>query len=365
MKTPWLFYTDSFLGHQTGGHPESPERLRAILRQLEASDLRRHLIEKTPRPVERALLERLHAPDYLDGLAAFCLGSGSGRRVDEDTIASTGSYTAALDAAGAAVDMTEALLSDACDTAFSLVRPPGHHAMPQHTMGFCFFNNVALAALWALERGGLERVAILDWDAHHGNGTEHIFYRDPRVLFVSWHQDPNWPHTGHVDDIGEGPGRGYNLNIPLPKGSGDAAFLSTYQTLVAPALEKFRPQLILVSAGYDAHHADILTEMGLTATGFGQLTEAVMRSAETLCGGKAGFLLEGGYHVQALANSAAATLETLLQQQARPFAEQLGLPPAARDAALERLIERIQTIQPLLQGSVPTTETARDAQGGR
>lgn len=349
MKTPWLFYTDSFLGHQTGGHPESPERLKAILQALEARNLRRHLKDKTPRPVSRELLERLHAPHYLASFESFCRDSGNGRRIDEDTIASVGSYTAALDAAGAAVDMTEALLSDACDTAYSLVRPPGHHAMPHHSMGFCFFNNVALAALYALEQGGLERVAILDWDAHHGNGTEHMFYRDPRVLFVSWHQDPNWPGTGRIEDIGAGPGHGYNLNIPLPLGSGDAAFLRTYQVLVEPVLRRFRPQLILISAGYDAHHADTLTHMGLTASGFGQLTEAVMKTAEGDARGKVGFLLEGGYHIQALANSVTSTLETLLEQQAQPFAEQLGAPPVAELESLQPLIEQIQTLQPLLQ----------------
>lgn len=351
MSEPWLYYSDSFLAHDTGGHPESPERLRSILRQLEASDLRRRLTARTPEPVDRELLLRLHHPRYLSELEAFCAQAGPGRRLDEDTIASPGSWAAALEAAGAAVGMTEALLSDACDTAFSLVRPPGHHAMPQHSMGFCLFNNVAVAALYALERVGLKRVAILDWDAHHGNGTEHMFYRDPRVLFVSWHQDPNWPGTGHIEDIGEGPGKGYNLNIPLPVGYGDAAFLRTYETLVAPALDRFQPELILVSAGYDAHHADILTHMGLTATGFAGLTEAVMKQAERHCRGKAGFLLEGGYHVQALANSVSATIDTLLQQQARPFSESLGAAPEVDTLALDALIERIRTIQPLLQHS--------------
>lgn len=349
MPSPLLYFSDSFLAHDTGGHPESPQRLKAILTQLETCGLYGKLGLRQPRPVDRALLERLHHPRYLAELEAFCRDSGKGRRIDEDTIASPGTYPAALEAAGAAVDMTEALLSDVCDTAFSLVRPPGHHAMPAHTMGFCFFNNVAVAALYALEQLGLERVAILDWDAHHGNGTEHMFYRDPRVLFVSWHQDPNWPGTGHLEDIGEGPGKGYNLNIPLPVGYGDAAFMRTYQALVSPALRRFQPQLILVSAGYDAHHADILTQMGLTATGFASLTEAVMADATRLCRGKAGFLLEGGYHVQALANSVAATVDTLLAMQARPFAESLGRAPEVDTLALDTLIARIQAIQPLLQ----------------
>lgn len=350
MGAPWLYYSESFLGHETGGHPESPERLRQIHRTLEAEGIKRHLVQRVPQPVDRRLLERLHQPAYLRQLESFCAGSSVARRIDEDTITSSGSWQAALEAAGAAVGMTEALLTDKCDTAFSLVRPPGHHAMPAHTMGFCLFNNVALAALHALD-SGLERVAILDWDAHHGNGTEHMFYRDPRVLFVSWHQDPNWPGTGKVEDIGEGPGEGYNLNIPLPVGYGDAAFLTTYARLVEPALEKFRPQLILISAGYDAHHADILTHMGLTATGFGRLTEAVMQTATRLCRGKAGFLLEGGYHVQALANSVSATLQTLLAQQATPFAETLGPAPAVDMLALDKLIEKIRTVQPLLQES--------------
>lgn len=349
MKAPWLYYSESFLGHETAGHPESPERLKSILRQLESSGLQKHLQQKSPREIERELLLKLHSAQYLKEVEAFCQQAGPGQRIDEDTIASQGSFKAALHAAGAAVSMTDALLSDACDTAFSLVRPPGHHAMPTHTMGFCFFNNVALAALYALERIGLKRVAILDWDAHHGNGTEHMFYQDPRVLTVSWHQDPNWPGTGAIEDLGEGAGHGFNLNIPLPKGSGNQAFLKSFEALVAPALARFKPELILVSAGYDAHHADILTEMGLTASGFAQLTELVMKQAEIHSQGKAGFLLEGGYHVQALANSVASTFETLLHQEARPFSEQLGAAPEIDPATTEAIIQRVQAIHPLLQ----------------
>lgn len=349
MKSPWIYYSDTYLNHQTDGHPESPERLKRILWQLDQSNLWKHLHRETPRAIDRDILLRLHSETYLHELEAFCKASGSGRRIDEDTIASQGTFAAAMEAAGSAIEMTDALLSDRCDTAFSFVRPPGHHAMPSHTMGFCFFNNVALAAIYAIERLGLKRVAILDWDAHHGNGTEHMFYADPRVLFVSWHQDPNWPGTGAITDIGEGAGIGFNINIPLPKGSGDQVFLNTYQTLVAPALAKFKPELILISAGYDAHHADILTQMGLTATGFGQLTEEILKQAEALCHGKVGFLLEGGYNVHALANSVASTLETVLHQEARPFAESLGQAPETDPAMLGPIITQIKTVQTLLK----------------
>lgn len=346
MPKPMLFYTSECLTHLTAGHPESPERLATIWQRLETQDILKHLQLQTPQPVKLKLLERIHQPAYLDSLERFAQTSGSGRRIDEDTVVSEGTYGAALAAAGAAVEMVEALVSDRCQQAFSLIRPPGHHAMPGYLMGFCFFNNIALAALYALEALGLQRIAILDWDAHHGNGTEHIFYRDPRVLTVSWHQAPNWPGTGAWQDQGEGPGWGYSLNVPLPQGSGYSAFERSWSQVVYPALQRFNPQMILVAAGYDAHHADGLTQMGMTATGFACLTELIMQGAEQLGIEKVGFVLEGGYHLEALANSVYATLATLLNQQAQPFAEHLGEPGEAL-GSIDQMILNLQA-HPLL-----------------
>jgi len=348
MTMPWLFYSQACLQHLTAGHPESPERLRAILKQLDLSGLLAHLPQFEPSPIDTALLRRIHQPAYIASFERFCQQAGQGTRIDEDTVVSEGSYAAAQHAAGAAIHLTEALISERCNSAFALIRPPGHHAMPQHLMGFCFFNNVALAALYALEQLGLQRVAILDWDAHHGNGTEHIFYRDPRVLTVSWHQDPNWPGTGHVSDLGEGPGLGYNLNIPLPAGSTYPVFAQTYTQVVQPALARFQPQLLLVSAGYDAHHADSLTDMGLSASGFARLTELIMQGAESLGVEKVGFLLEGGYNLEALAHSVTATLRTLSHQEAQHEAEPFSAPPEHDSSSVSTLIEQLQNMHPLL-----------------
>lgn len=352
--SPWLFYSQDFLQHKTAGHPESPERLRTVLRTLEDLHLHKALKICEAKPIALDFLQRMHHPAYLQELEQFCQQAGEGMRIDENSVASTGTYRAAFKAAGAAIALVEALTQNTCPTAFSLARPPGHHAMPHYSMGFCFFNNIALAALYALEHLGLKRVAILDWDAHHGNGTEYLFYRDPRVFFVSWHQDPNWPGSGKIEDMGEGPGWGYNLNIPLPLHCGETAFLSSFQALVAPALTAFAPQVILVSAGYDAHFADPLTQMGMTATGFARMTETVMQSAEDLnC--QVGFFLEGGYHPQALANSVAATLKTLLHQEAHTFPEELGSAPES-ELSLDSLYSKISLEHPLLNVSKKETQ---------
>lgn len=348
---PWLFYSEDCLRHLTAGHPESPERLKSILKALEDANLLTHTQIVEPRQATADFIERIHAPTYMQRFQRFCEQAGDGQRIDEDTVVSEGSYGAALRSAGAAIHLVEALSSGECPTGFTLTRPPGHHAMPGYVMGFCFFNNVALAALYALEHLGIERVAILDWDAHHGNGTEYIFYRDPRVLCVSWHQDPNWPGTGRIEDMGEGPGLGSTLNIPLPLNFGEQAFLQTYRQLVEPALQRFAPQLILVSAGYDAHHADILTQMGMSASGFAKLTETVMQTAARL-GQKVGFILEGGYKLEALSASVAATVSTLLNEQAQAWKEDLGPIPEVDEAALVPLIEKINGMHPLLLNSV-------------
>jgi acetoin utilization deacetylase AcuC-like enzyme len=301
-----------------------------------------------PLKLPNALLYRIHSPHYIQRFAQFSAQAGQGQRIDEDTVVSTGSYPAAQKAAGAAVGMVDALLNRQCDTAFALVRPPGHHAMPHYLMGFCFFNNVALAALHALEQHQLTRVAIIDWDAHHGNGAEAIFYNDPRVFTISWHQDPNWPGTGHMDEVGAGPGKGFNLNIPLPKGSGRNAFLETLKTLVSPVLKDYAPQLILVAAGYDAHHADTMTEMGMQANDFAELTAAILDLSQSVdC--PTGFLLEGGYHLEALSNSVTATLMTLVHQETKIFKESFCAPDALSAPDISPLITEIKAQHPYFQ----------------
>lgn len=349
MKAPWLFYSRDFLDHLTAGHPESPERLHTILNVLDQQALLSQFKQVEPQRLHEDFIYRIHSPHYVKRFADFSALAGQGQRIDEDTVVSTGSFPAAQKAAGTAVDMVDALLSDRCDTAFGLVRPPGHHAMPHYLMGFCFFNNLALAALHALEQHQLSRIAILDWDAHHGNGAEAIFYMDPRVFTVSWHQDPNWPGTGHIGDAGAGVGLGYNLNIPLPWHAGLPAFLESFETVVAPALRHYQPQLILVAAGYDAHHADLLTEMNMDANGFAHLTATLMGLSHEL-GCKTGFLLEGGYHLEALSHSVAATLDTLLHQRVRPRTETLQSPYAHNPPpSITPLLNQLKNQHPYLR----------------
>lgn len=354
MSKPLIFFSEACLGHQNpehpDSHPESPLRLKTILSRLENHGLWQTLPRRTPQPVAFELLFSLHDPAYVEMLERFCHSAGKGRRIDENTLVSEGSWQAALLAAGAAVEMVDALLEEQTRTAFSLIRPPGHHAMPTYTMGFCLFNNIALAARRALDQG-LQRILILDWDAHHGNATEHMFYQDPRVLFVSWHQFPNWPGTGAAEDLGCGAGYGTNVNIPMPLKYGDREYLRTFRELVIPLAEAYRPELILVSAGYDAHLADLLTDMGLTASGYAQLTEEVMKLAHRWTGGKVGFILEGGYNVTALAACVEGTLDTLLQERSvRPEEPFVPLPLEHDPQAVTHLIEKIRMIQPLLNG---------------
>jgi acetoin utilization deacetylase AcuC-like enzyme len=234
-------------------------------------------------------------------------GGGS---FDPDTVASPDSYDAALHAAGGACAMVEALVAGEAPVAFSAMRPPGHHALPQVAMGFCLFANVAVAARHALDALDLDRVFVLDWDVHHGNGTNDIFFSNPDVLFASIHQSPLYPGTGDLREVGEGPGEGYSINLPVPPGSGDAEWLSLVEHVVLPAALEFEPELILVSAGFDAHRADPLATCELEASSFELMARQVRGLADSL-GVPVGAVLEGGYDLRALAKSVAATMEGL------------------------------------------------------
>ena len=233
-----------------------------------------------------------------------------GGAFDPDTIASEGTYEAALHAAGGAVALVEALVGGEASVGFSGLRPPGHHAEPRVAMGFCFFNNVAVAARHALDALGLERVFVLDWDVHHGNGTNDIFHSTPEVLFASIHQYPWYPGTGPLSDVGSGEGEGFTINLPAPSGSGEELWLSYVEHLVVPAARAFSPQLVLISAGFDAHRADPLGTCTLEASSFAQMA-LWMRSLADSVGVPVGGVLEGGYDLPALASSCAASLEAL------------------------------------------------------
>jgi acetoin utilization deacetylase AcuC-like enzyme len=313
------FHHRSSLEHDTGSHPENADRIRAIEHVLGEAGWPG--LERIEAPLaEREWLERVHTPEHVSRVELACFeGDGT---IDADTIVVAASWEAALRGAGAAADAAERLLAGEDRFAFCGMRPPGHHAESNRAMGFCLFNNAAVAASRAIAAAGAERVLILDWDVHHGNGTAEIFYDKDEVLFASIHQSPLYPGTGHPGEIGSGAGEGYTVNLPVAPGSGGAEFLALVQHVVAPIGRDFAPDLIIVSAGYDAHSDDPLAECELTTADYGELTAGVRDLGDEL-GSPVLVCLEGGYAVNALASSVLATVEALDDNQ----------PAAAVDAA--------------------------------
>ena len=300
-------------GHDPGsGHRECPERLAAISAAVDAAGLTDRLARCEPQPAPRAALERVHAASYVEMILGL---RGRSRRLDADTAVSPGSVDAALHAAGAALDATAAVLAGDAHSAFCAVRPPGHHAERGHAMGFCLFNNAAVAAAAALA-GPLQRVLVFDPDVHHGNGTQHLFYRSPAVYYISIHQYPFYPGTGAAGERGAGPGSGYTLNLPLPAGAGDDEYLAATERRVLPALRAFAPQLVIVSAGFDAHRRDLLGMMRVSTSGFTAMYRLLLDELDRL-GVPHLFVLEGGYHLAALGECVAALLTELTNRYAR------------------------------------------------
>jgi acetoin utilization deacetylase AcuC-like enzyme len=330
---PVLFHHASSLEHDTGGHPEQPARITAIEQALEERDW----LGWERRQSEAASLDVLtavHPEDYVTSIELFCASGGG--MLDIDTVASARSYVAAAHAAGGAAQMVDILLGGETSLAASVHRPPGHHAEAARAMGFCLFNNVAVAARRARDAHGVERVAILDWDVHHGNGTNDIFHADPGVLFVSIHQSPLYPGTGQESDVGSGAGEGFTVNLPVPGGSGDEVFCSLVDHVVAPLFEEYEPGLILVSAGFDAHAEDPLAGCSVTDGGYAAMAASVRRLADGL-GVPLGIVLEGGYALGALSRSFVATLEAAGGEA--PPADEVTVHPLA-EAACARLAGR-------------------------
>jgi acetoin utilization deacetylase AcuC-like enzyme len=304
-----LVYDPVYLEHETGTHVENAQRLVATMSLLDENHLKDKLVLLPPRAATMEELSAVHAQEYISHIKNQVERGGGW--LDADTVTSPGSYNAAIYAAGGVLTAVDAVMNKQVDSIFALVRPPGHHATCWQAMGFCLFNNIAIAAKYALANFDIERVLIVDFDVHHGNGTQDTFYADPHVLYFSTHEYPFYPGTGSIDETGAREGEGFTVNVPLLAGWGDEEYQAVFEDILAPVAERFEPQLILVSAGYDAHWADSLALMQVSVSGFARLVEIIKTLADMLCKGRLVFTLEGGYNLEALSLSIAATLNIL------------------------------------------------------
>jgi len=302
-----------YLLHDTGpGHPERADRLRAIESMLEQSQLIEKLERISIRPATFEEIALVHDPKHINRVARTAESSGD--YLDGDTYACPESYQAALLAAGGLLSAVEQVIDGAVDRAFAMVRPPGHHAERTHAMGFCLFNNVGVAAEYLIKTHGFKRVAIVDYDVHHGNASQHMFYDRPDIFYASTHRYPFYPGTGAAEETGQGAGAGYTLNIPMGGGCGDEEYQKVFEEELIPALREYRPDFLLVSAGFDAHRLDPLGGMAVSNQGFAWMSEQLEKIAQEFCGGKVVYTLEGGYDLEGLAGSVQKVMEVLLEQ---------------------------------------------------
>ena len=336
-----VYFHPRFLDHDTGDHPECADRLIVVRGALEASGL--PLRWATPHPAAFEVVARVHAAEYVRHLAT--LASAGGGRLDWDTGVSPASYEAALLAAGAGVDAVGRAV-EAGERSFLLVRPPGHHALYSRGMGFCLLNKIAVAAACALKELGLERVLIVDWDVHHGNGTQDAFFADRRVLFISMHQDHHYPGTGGREEVGVREGAGYTVNVPVAQGSGDGAVLSLFRRVVEPLARGFRPQLILVSAGFDSQEGDPLGGLRLSEAAFQWMAARLVALAQGLGAAGPVCFLEGGYDPELMAHSVVATVRGL-QGVEPPFVPEVQ---PAEEAAVSATLEAVRSYWPGVLG---------------
>ena len=329
MTDAVLLSDPRFFRHRSNGyHPERPERLDAARAAIERSELSFTPIE--PRPATDEELERVHDPKFLKWLRTL---SGERGYIDADTYVGPESVAIAELAAGGTVAMVDAILDGPHKRGVALVRPPGHHARPDHAMGFCLLNNVAIAAAHARARG-LSRVAIVDWDVHHGNGTQDAFVDDPSVLYLSTHQFPFYPGTGAARETGEGEGKGFTVNVPLTAGGGDGVYRAAFERVILPVLEEYRPELILVSAGFDASARDPLAEMTLSAAAFGWMARALRGVADRTAEGRIALVLEGGYDLVALESGLLAATRGVVEGTAVEIAREPDSADVTRASAV-------------------------------
>jgi len=305
-----LVYDPIYLEHDTGDHVENSQRLVAAMSYLNETGIKEKLTCLPPRPASLEELEMIHTPEYISYVKSKAEKGGGW--LDPDTVMSPKSYEAALYAVGGLLVAVEEVMKWKVDNAFALVRPPGHHAIHDRAMGFCIFNNVAVAAKFALSKFSLNRVLIADFDVHHGNGTQDAFYADPKVLYFSTHQYPFYPGTGWMDETGTGEGEGTTVNFPMAAGWSDEEYLRAFNEVLIPVARSFQPQFILVSAGFDAHWADQLAMMRVSVTSFAQMVMILKNLAAELCQGRLVFTLEGGYNLRVVASSIKAVFDVLL-----------------------------------------------------
>lgn len=304
-----LFQSKSLLQHETGNHPECPERLKRVRDLVSSEKITDLLILENQREATSQEILRVHTPEYLQKIRQFC--DEGGGRVESDTVVSLHSYEVAIHAAGCAVEAVNQVIEGQTQRAFCAIRPPGHHALTDQAMGFCLLNNVAIAARHALEQHRLNQVLIVDWDVHHGNGTQDIFYEDERVHFFSVHRDPFYPGTGAAEETGVGKGLGTTWNLPLAFGVSRDDYFSRFERMLVDVAKRCRPELILISAGFDAHREDPVGSLGLVSDDFGALTRIVLNVANEYCDGRIVSLLEGGYNPEKLAESVVSHLTVL------------------------------------------------------
>lgn len=339
-----LIFDPIYLEHDTGNHVENAQRLVTTMSYLETTGIKEKLCCVPPRAATVEELEMVHAPEYISYVKNRAERGGGW--LDPDTVVCLRSYEVALYAAGGLLMAVEKVMRGELGSAFALIRPPGHHALRNRAMGFCLFNNVAIAAKFALAKFSINRVLIVDFDVHHGNGTQDTFYADPKVLYFSTHQYPYYPGTGAVDEIGVGEGEGTTVNFPMAAGWGDEEYLRAFNEVLVPVSKRFQPELILVSAGFDPHWADQLAMMQVSITGFAQMAMILKNLADELCGGRLVFTLEGGYNLRVVAYSVKAIFDVLLGNSG--IDDPMGKAPQERKSSgFEEHIQRIKRVHRL------------------
>lgn len=334
--------------HHLAGHPEHAGRIRAVWKQIEDAGLSTRLKTLEAQPVAEGWIRAVHTREYVE-LLKWIDESGQAKvHLDADTYAGPTAYAVSCLSAGGVVGAVDEVMNGRASNGLAAVRPPGHHAMPNRAMGFCLLGNVPIAVRYAQQTYGIERVMIVDYDVHHGNGTEAMFYDDPSVLFVSSHQYPFYPGTGALEDTGRDKGRGYTLNIPLSGGHGDKSYTALYEEILWRAAERFQPQLIIVSAGFDSHWLDPIAGMRLTLTGYAHLSRELIRMAGRFCSGKIVFAMEGGYNLDALSHGMLNIAYALLGDST--VSDPLGTPKDTRpEPDVTPLLQRLKQIH-LLDG---------------